>query len=243
MKKVTFRLSLAAALCAVGLFAAAPASAATYDFNAGGGGFSVTNFNDPFDGPWVYGATSGVGGSGGWSTDGQGPELGRAPSTYLTSPAIPITAAGEVQLSFDHRYSFEVGAWDGGALFVSRNGGAFSKVSGGSFTANGYNGIVLPGSNSELQGTEAFIETSAGYGEGHFLTSTANLGSYIAGDSLQIRFTAAYDTNTTQGTPDWAIDNVLVRTPIPEPTSLLLLATAGAAIAVAARRKRRLVAA
>lgn len=238
MKNMTFRISLAAALCAVGLFVASPASAATYDFNAGGG-FSVTNFNDPFDGPWVYGATSGVGGSGGWSTDGQGPELGRAPSTYLTSPAIPITAAGAVTLSFDHRYSFEVDAWDGGAVFVSRNGGAFTKVPGGNFTANGYNGNVRPGSASELQSTEAFIETSAGYGAGQFQTSLAGLGSYVAGDSLRVRFTAAYDTNTTQGTPDWVIDNVIVNTPIPEPTSLLMLATAGVAIAVAARRKLR----
>lgn len=238
MKKMTFRLSLAAAMCAVGLFAAAPASAATYDFNAGGGGFSVTNFNDPFDGPWVYGAGSGVGGSGGWSTDGQGPELGRAPSTYLTSPAIPITAAGAVTMSFDHRYSFEVDAWDGGAVFVSLNGGAFTKVPGASFTANGYNGNVRPGSASELQSTEGFIETSAGYGGGVFQTSSASLGSFAAGDSLQVRFTAAFDTNTTQGTPDWVIDNVIVNTPIPEPTSLLLLATAGAAIAVAVRRKR-----
>jgi hypothetical protein len=149
-----------------------------------------------------------------------------------------VLAAGDVQLSFDHRYRFESGSWDGGAVFMSHNGGAFTKVAGISFSSNGYNSAVLGNSASELAGQEAFVEASAGYDAGQFLTSVANLGSFAMGDSIQVRFTAAYDTNTSDASPDWAIDNVSLTNAVPEPASILLVVSAAAAMAVAARRKR-----
>lgn len=61
-----------------------------------------------------------------------------------------VIATGSVGLTFDHRYSFEVdsgGSWDGGAVFVSHNRGAYPMVDNSAFTANGYNG-TLTGGNS-----------------------------------------------------------------------------------------------
>jgi hypothetical protein len=146
-------------------------------------------------------------------------------TTDLTSATLGVDAAGVVSLSFDHRWAFEADTtnWDGGALFLSLNGGTFAQVPGSSFTANGYNGSVGAG-NSELTLQQAFVGTSAGHGAGTFLTSTATLGPFAAGDTLQLRFRAAYDTNTTGGSPDWAVDNITLSnvTVVPEPSVALL---------------------
>jgi hypothetical protein len=220
---VTCRLLLSA-LCGIGLITASPA-AVTYDFNANDGGFTSTLNTAAFDGPWVYGATSGAGGSGGWSTEGQNAEDNHPNTTDLNSQILGVSAAGAVTLSFDHRWAFEADAtnWDGGGVFIAINGGVFTPVLGASFTANGYNGTVGAG-NSQLTGQPAFVGTSAGHAAGTLLTTTANLGTFAAGDTLQVRFRAAYDTNTSGGSPDWVVDNILVSNvnAIPEPCAVLL---------------------
>ena len=66
-----------------------------------------------------------------------------------------VIATGSVGLTFDHRYSFEVdsgGSWDGGAVFVSHNGGAYPMVDNSAFTANGYNGTLTGGNSWILYG-------------------------------------------------------------------------------------------
>jgi MYXO-CTERM domain-containing protein len=197
----------------------------SYDFNANDGGFTSTLNTAAFDGPWVYGAASGAGGSGGWSTEGQSPENNHPNTTDLTSAVLGVDAEGVVSLSFDHRWSFEADDtnWDGGAVFLALNGGAFAQVLGANFTANGYNGSVGAG-NSQLTLQPAFVGTSAGHGAGTFLTSTATLGPFAAGDTLQLRFRAAFDTNTTGGSPDWAVDNISLSNVavVPEPSVALL---------------------
>ena len=230
-----------AAVAAIGLIVIGAASPAmggiVFDFNSGNGGFASTLNTATFDGPWVYGAV-GVGGSGGWSTDGQSAEISHACTTDLTSPSLLVLSSGNVTLGFDHRYSFEFDGtrWDGGAVFVSLNGGAFTEVPGASFTANSYGGSVAANSASELAGQEAFTAASPGYAGSTFLTSTANLGTFAAGDSLQVRFRAAYDTNTSGGSPDWVVDNVVLSNIIPEPLTLSLLAMGSV---VVLRRRRR----
>jgi hypothetical protein len=113
-------------------------------------------------------------------------------------------------------------------------------VPAASFTANGYNGTVLNASTSELQGEQAFVESSLGFLQGTFLTSVANLGSLGSGDNFRIRYVAAYDGNTSGAQPDWAIDNVIFTlTPVPEPTGIALAAIGMAGFTGYAWRRRR----
>lgn len=210
------------------------------DFNSDNSSFASSFNTASFEGPWSYNATGGVGGSGGWTTIGQAANIGHSCTTDLTSSPFVVGANGNVSLSFDHRYSFEVdsgGAWDGGAVFVSVNGGAYSMVSNSAFSVNGYNGTVAGwGAGSELAGAGAvFMGTSSGYGAGTFLTSVANLGDFVAGDTLSVRFRAAFDSNTSAGSPAWAIDNVTMANIVPAPGPLALLVAAGL---VGARRRR-----
>lgn len=222
MKHTTLPLAGVLLLAASGF-----ASAATFSFNSGGEGFAASFNTAPFDGPWLHGAASGVGGSGAWSAEGQAPEISHPTTTDLTSPVLVVSSAGSVVMSFDHRWSFEADTvnWDGGSTFISVNGGAFTHLPAGSYTANPYNGIINGGSASELLNLDSFVAKSAGYDAGTFLTSTATLGSFAAGDTFQVRFRAAGDTNTSGGSPDWVVDNIVISnsTVVPEPGSAALL--------------------
>jgi hypothetical protein len=174
------------------------------DFNANNGGFTVTT-PQTYDGPWVYNS-----GTGSWQQDGQQTENSRPNTSFLDGPPLTVSVAGEVIVSFAHRYSFEHDgtAWDGGQLRVSVNGGAFTAVAGGSFSSNSYNSAVAAGSSSDLKGQAAFVGTSPGYAAG-FITSVASLGTFNAGDVVRVRFMAAADTNTRgPSTPNWEIDSV-----------------------------------
>ena len=175
------------------------------NFTAGDGGFTVANEGMPFEGPWTYDPASGS-----WKSNGQGPEINRPSATRLTTGPITMTQSGAVNLTMDHRYSFEGGAWDGGQVLVSVNGGAFTLVPAAAFTVNGYNGSVLAGSAAVNKGQAAFINTSAGHGAGTLLNSVCSLGSFSQGDVVRVQFLAANDTNTRQDQPQWEISNVRV---------------------------------
>lgn len=174
------------------------------DFTSGNGGFSVSNVQS-FDGPWTYNS-----GTGSWIEDGQGPENSRPNTSTLISPVINVTSAGRVSLTFVHRHSFEGGAWDGGQVRVSINGGPFTMVPLSAFSANGYNGSVFGDSSSVLSGMPAFVNDSVGHGAGSYITSVAVLGDLNAGDTVQIHFIAGNDTNTRGNTPNWEISSVQV---------------------------------
>ncbi len=172
------------------------------NFSTGNGGFTVET-PLAYAGPWVYNL-----GTGSWREDGQGPGNGQGLNeSFLTSPAMVLTTAGGVTVSFNHRHSFERGFWDGGQVLISVNGGAFTLVSAVAFTQNGYNGSAI------AAGSASFVEDSAGFGANTFITSSAYLGSFNNGDSIRVQFRAANDENTTgnQAPPSWEIDSVLVK--------------------------------
>lgn len=231
----------AAILPALILTAAMPraGAAVTYNFNTGPSGFTAT-VDANFAGPWVYGAAEGVGNSGGWTTDGQGPENNQnlLNTARLTSPTLTVETNGAVIVGFDHLYSFESGGgnWDGSALFMSLNGGAMTYVGSAAFTSNGYSGTVVAG-NSALTNQQAFVADSPGRAAGSFINSVANLGNFTAGDQIQVQFMAAYDSNT-QGTflPAWEVDNVTIQGVIPEPASAVSLLSAVGLLALRRRR-------
>ena len=180
------------------------------DFGANDGGFTVSNAAITPANGFAY--STGV-----WNLAGEG-NLGAPSSSALVSPPISVTATGLVTLSVDHRYSFEFDGtrWDGGQIQLSVNGGAFAAVPNSAFTANGYAGVIA--GNNALTGTLAFNDNSAGYATPAFITSTADLGSFNAGDTLNVRFLAAYDEFATASVPGWEITSVTVNR-VPEPAA------------------------
>jgi hypothetical protein len=179
----------------------------TETFDSSNGGFTVTT-PQPYEGPWNYNS-----GAGTWQEYGHGlPDNGHPNTSFLDSPPLTITAAGQALLSFNHRWSREQGSrnWDGNQLRVSVNGGAFVAVPGTSFTSNGYNGTVNGTLGTALDGQQGWVGTSPGYPSG-FLTSEAVLGNFNTGDVIRVRFMAASDSNTTGPfTNGWEIDSVQV---------------------------------
>ena len=122
------------------------------------------------------------------------------------SSGVAIPSGSTAYLRFNHAYGFEddgAGAYDGGMLEVSVNGGAFADA-GSLLTEGGYNGTLTTISNNPLEGRAAFVRESNGYG-----SSRATLSS-LAGSNARFRFRIG-----TDGTADdlgWFIDDVRLYT-------------------------------
>lgn len=144
----------------------------------------------------------------GWSVEGAmaGPGNG-----YITSPEVAMPAAGALNLSFTHRYSFEYGgtAWDGGAVMFSVNGGEFSQLVADAFTAGKYDRPVA--GNNTLNGLDAFNGDSPGYGAGSQITSLAAITGLNAGDKVRIRFVGAWDEGARGTAANWEIGKVSLK--------------------------------
>jgi len=97
--------------------------------------------------------------------------------------------------------------WDSGQLWISVNGGAYAVVGKDAFTANGYTDVAIVG-NGIAKGQNGFGNTSAGYADGSYITTTANLGSCTAGDAISVRFVALYDDCATGTNPNWVVAGV-----------------------------------
>jgi hypothetical protein len=177
----------------------------TQEFEDGTGGFTVTNVNAPFDGPWSHDAENGS-----WATAGQGAEVAAAPSTKLTSSPLTMHCRGDALLQFTHRFSFEEGNWDGGQVMLSVNDGPFTLVPPAAFTLNGYTGTVTANSIAEIRGEPAFVFDSPGYVVPVYMNTVARLGTFNAGDTLRVQFLASFDRDTSRGTPAWEIDTVSI---------------------------------
>jgi autotransporter-associated beta strand protein len=179
------------------------APGATEDFSTSAGGFSASATAPP-ESEWTYTAGS-------WRSNAQATGgFGSVNTSYLTSPVYKISQAGPVTLTFSHRYSFEQGYYDGGAVEVSKNGGAFTRVETGSFSQNPYNGTLLPDTTAILAGQEAFVLNSPGHPA--YITSVCTIGTAVVGDLFTVRFVSASDENTSGNlTPQgWQIDSVQV---------------------------------
>jgi hypothetical protein len=169
-------------------------------FNTDNGGFSfITPAPNP-ETDWTYTGTT-------WWSAGQNSAFADDNVSFLLSPIYTASRAGVVKLTFNHRYSFEADSvtYDGGAVDVSINGGAFYRVSALAFDQNPYNGVVA--SAATLLGQPAFTGNSTGHPA--FITSSCVLAGVQSGNTIQVRFVADYDNNTTGGlTPSgWEIDS------------------------------------
>lgn len=248
---MSFQKIIFSALLVSGSFMAPAQAATTYystDFNSTNGGFTASTYNplngNPLAG-WIYSAAAGISGSGGWSTLGEQADGGTPYEHLLTSPLVTLSASGAVNLSFEHFYDFEQG-WDGGLVNISVNGGAFAQVPSANFTLNSYTGNIqllddwaYPG---DMNGLAVFTGTTTG-----FVTSQAILGSFSAGDTLQVQFRGGWDWNglgQNELGPNWAVDNVTLSGPsaVPVPAAVWLFGTALTGLVGYGRRKSRLVA-
>jgi len=97
--------------------------------------------------------------------------------------------------------------WDSGQLWISVNGGDYTDVGKDAFTANGYTDVAIVG-NGIAKGQNGFGGTSAGYADGSYITTTASLGSFAAGDAISVRIVALYDDCATGTKPNWVVANV-----------------------------------
>jgi hypothetical protein len=172
------------------------------DFSTGDGGFTVENTEPPPPGPWLYDAGTGM-----WVADGSVDGCGGPYNSKLTSPAFVVPATDEVTLTFAHRYSFEADRWDGGQVWISRNGGPFTPVSPDNFTANGYPPGIIQGSGV-LNGQRAFHEDSPGYASGEFITSSVILGAFNKNDTIAIQFVGGWDDCASGSHPSWVMKSM-----------------------------------
>lgn len=135
-------------------------------------------------------------------------DAGNVISGLISTTATVITT-GNVSLSFDHRYFMESG-WDGGAVFVSINGGAFTYLPAIAFSAEGYVGDTTANAGSAwiTNGEDVFYGKSTGYDTPVFVTSVADLGPLTAGDTIAVEFRGAWDGFFNEAGTDWEISTV-----------------------------------
>jgi hypothetical protein len=180
-------------------------------------GTTLTNlYLDDFAQPTTAWTTDGTGGTG-WSRQAAaagtgfvaGTQVFQVPNNAVTSdrgllsPAAGVVIpAGAVAafLSFDAHYSFELdtppGCWDGAAV-EARTVGApdFTYLSASRILTNGYNGVILGG--APLAGRDVWCRVPATLPA----RSIVNLADYI-GTTMQLRFRASSDSNTTAAAPN-----------------------------------------
>jgi len=133
-------------------------------------------------------------------SDGVRPE---GPDTQvLVSPRMRV-GGGPLTVSFQHRFSFENGGWDGGLVELSADGGATWTDIG---TA-AYNGATN-GFTSAPIGTNrrAFVNRMIGWPG--FSPVSLNLGSAFAGQDVMLRLRIGADEST--GAPGWEVTDISV---------------------------------
>ena len=165
---------------------------------------------------WV--ATNAAGPSPLWTTSASTPDSSPNdafvddPATlsdkYLDTPPIGITSPA-AQVTFRNNYNLE-NTFDGAVLEISApniNGGVFTDITdpavGGSFVSGGYTDTISPGQGSPIGGRLAWTGSSGGY-----ITTVANLGPNLVGQTIKLRFRMASDTSGGGG--GWRIDTVQV---------------------------------
>lgn len=136
-------------------------------------------------------------------------ENGRAD---LTSQVIDLPLEEtEFILTFDHYYAIQED-FDGGFLFMSRNGGSFTAVQDQHFLYNGYDGALenIINNDNPLAGRRAFNGADQNSTSGTWGRSIVDLAAVGAepGDEIRLRWTMTHDG--CDGWLGWFLDEVRV---------------------------------
>lgn len=141
-------------------------------------------------------------------------------SADLTSPVIDLPVEADAfELRFNHYYSTE-NNYDGGVLYLSRNGGAFTYLPEAAFVYNGYDSELVgsSGNDNPVAGLRAFHGSDNNSTSGTWGTTVIDLVAAGAapGDAVQIRWSMTHDG--CNGWLGWYLDEVTVgycRTALP----------------------------
>ena len=133
----------------------------------------------------------------------------------LVSPPLLVAATGNFGVVLNHRFDFEADAtinYDGAVIEVSTNAGTSWTDIGNA--AAGYTGTLDTGTNP-LSGRRAYTGRSAGYPL--FTTTTINLGTAFAGQTVQLRLRIGADSAAAGA--GWDVDSIaftgITNTPFP----------------------------
>ena len=170
---------------------------------------------------WTAGAPGDAGGTA-WSagaapagTTGFTGNVWKVPNNAVTSdrsvlsPSIAIPAAQSVILSYDNYHSFEIdgpsGCWDAASLEAKVGAGSFAQLLAGRFFTDSYDGTITAG--APLAGRQAWCHQANGAAAKRSIVDLDDM----AGQTVQLRFRASSDSNTTASAPNgMAIDNVRI---------------------------------
>jgi uncharacterized repeat protein (TIGR01451 family) len=141
------------------------------------------------------------------------PDAATAGETVLVSPGIAISSAS-AQLTFRHNYDLAVQTiahprsttyFNGGVLEIAIGNGTYTDIiaAGGSFVTGGYNCTLATG--NPLAGSQAWGGNSGGW-----ISSTVNLPSSAAGQTIHLRWSCATAINASVGI-GWFVDSVSIR--------------------------------
>jgi len=141
-----------------------------------------------------------------WGPDNNGQIDDQKPSLpddqILVSPPMQV-GSGPLVISFQHRFAFEAGGWDGGVIEISNNGGASWTDIG----VGAYNGLTNVATSAPIGANRpAFVNRMTGWP--NFANVVRNLGLTYANQTVMIRFRVGADEST--GSPGWEVDNIAV---------------------------------
>ncbi|HEY0408383.1 MAG TPA: M4 family metallopeptidase [Pyrinomonadaceae bacterium] len=132
----------------------------------------------------------------------------------MDSPAITVPAgAGNLKMSFEHFVETEADV-DGGNVYISVNGGAFSLIPKARYSFNPYNTTLRAAPPADQNtnpkaGEDAFSGSNIGTGMGSWGTSIVDLqGLATPGQTVKVRFEFGLDG--CGGGTGWLVDNFRV---------------------------------
>ncbi|MFZ5445200.1 MAG: myxosortase-dependent M36 family metallopeptidase [Myxococcota bacterium] len=134
----------------------------------------------------------------------------------LESPPL-VVGTGPFSFTFSNRWSWEFSggsAWDGAVLELTTDDGQ-TWVDLGANVTPAYSHTLASGSDNPLAGRSAWGNTSAGYPA--FVTTSVNLGTTYAGQTVRVRLRVATDLNGSAN--GWDVDHFvftgITNTPFP----------------------------
>jgi hypothetical protein len=135
-----------------------------------------------------------------------GADSGTVTDTQLVSPPLQVAADRDLQISFQHAFSFELSddtAFDGGLIELSTDDGAtWRDIS--AFASPGYNATITTESDNPLGGRAAYGGVNPSFPA--LDPVSLNLGRALAGQTIRLRFRVATDGGTNA--PGWTIDDI-----------------------------------